>query len=324
MPNGQADSAPATIDSLADFLEDIPATEPDTEEDDTPADAAPDEDKVDDANDESETPDEDAEDAPDEDEPTPAEQKITVKIKGEDGTEETLELTPDEIASSYMRQKDYTKKTQALSEREGQAVQLLTTKHDEIVTSYTQKAEFALSAVKQMAGLRTEAEMSQLAQTDPAAWVAENQRQQSVRNFLNTLDQSIQGERKHLVSRQQQQEADDAQRMFEASWVELSKEKIDKPALSKIYETAAKNYGFALEQFGGVYDHKVVLALRDANAYRALKNKAPEVTKKANEAPRMPTSKQATPAAERQRNAVNARFKSGKGKLNDLAAYLSL
>lgn len=314
--DGQATTAPETLglDDLAGFLTDTPETDP-PEDDDTTAEPAPDEDTADE---EPNEPDEG-----DEPEPTPVE-KITIKVKGDDGTDETLELTPDEIASSYMRQKDYTKKTQALSEREGQAVQFLKTKHDEIRNQYTQQAEYYKAAVTQMAGIRTESEMSQLAQSDPAGWVAENQRQQSVRNFLNTLDQSIQGERQRAQSEAQQHHQQSIAQMTEKAWAELSKEKIDKPILTKIYEGASKTYGFTADELGNVYDPRLVKMMRDANAYQALKSKAPEVTRKANEAPRMPTSKQATPAAERHRNAINNRFSSGKGKLNDLAAYLSL
>jgi hypothetical protein len=243
-------------------------------------------------------------------------------VKGDDGSDETLELTPDEIASSYMRQKDYTKKTQALSEREGQAVQFLKTKHDEIRNQYTQQAEFYKQAVTQMAGIRSESEMSQLAQTDPAAWVAENQRQQSIRSFLNTLDQSIQGERQRAQAETEHMTRQRIAQMTERAWNELSKEKIDKPILTRIYADVTKTYGYTAEELGSVYDPRLVKMMRDATAYQALKNKAPEVTRKANEAPRMPTARQATPADERKRNDLNKRFEGGRGKLADLAALL--
>ena len=56
-------------------------------------------------------------------------------------------------------------------------------------------------------------------------------------------------------------------------------------------------------------------------AYRELKDKAPEVTKKAQNAPRLP-NKQASAAQERQRKELDNRFKSGRAKLADLAAFL--
>src|SRR5665648_411193 len=172
--NGQAESAPETgLAGLAGFLSDKPEKAP---EDNEPlnTDEAPDEDNADEENDE---PDADEGDEPEDDEPTPVETKVTFKVKAEDGTEETVEFSQDELPAALMRQKDYTKKTQALAERENQAVQFLQTKHEEVRNQYMEQAAFARSAVEQMAGFRTESEMAQLAQNDPAAWVAENQRQ---------------------------------------------------------------------------------------------------------------------------------------------------
>ena len=313
MDIGQA-TAPESngLEDLAEFVEDKLETDPIEDDEGENAEDAPDEDNADDADDEQED--------PETDEPAPVE-KITVKVKGKDG-EETLELTHDEIAASYLRQSDYTRKTQELSEREGQAVQFLKTKHDEIRNQYTEQAEFYKQAVTQMAGIRSESEMSQLAQSDPAAWVAENQRQQSVRNFLNTLDQSIQGERQRAQAETEQMKQQRIAQMTERAWSELSKEKIDKPILTKIYADVTKTYGYTAEELGSVYDPRLVKMMRDATAYQALKNKAPEVTRKANDAPRMPTARQATPADERKRRELNERFKGGRGKLADLAALL--
>lgn len=262
-------------------------------------------------------------DAPDaeEDDPAPVE-KITIKVKGEDGKDETLELTPEDIAASYLRQKDYTKKTQALAEREDQAVKFFTQKHDEIRNQYLTQAEVARAAVSQMAGLKTEAEMAQLANSDPAAWVAENQRQRQVMAFLNQLDSQIQGEKQAAQVEASQRELQTKQKMYENAWNELSKDGIDKPKLQKIYTEASKSYGFTDEELGGVYDPRMVRVLRDAAAYRNLQAQKSVVTKKVQEAPRMP-NRQASPAQDRREKALEQKFKSGRAKLNDLAAFLA-
>jgi hypothetical protein len=65
----------------------------------------------------------------------------------------------------------------------------------------------------------------------------------------------------------------------------------------------------------------MVQVMRDAVAYRALKAQKADVTKKVQAAPRLPT-RQAQPANERRDRELDAKFKSGKAKLNDLAAYL--
>lgn len=254
------------------------------------------------------------------DEPAPVE-KVTFKVKGEDGVEETVEATHEEIASSYMRQKDYTKKTQALATRENEAVQFLTQKHEEIRQNYLSQAELTRSAIVNMAGLRSEQEMAELANTDPAAWVAENQRQRQIGNYLNQLDDSIHGEKQKAAH--QASQADNARKaqLFTETWAALQKEGIDKPKLESIYGSVVKNYGYSQEELATVLDYRMVQVMRDAVAFRALKAQKADVTKKVQAAPPMPT-RQAQPANERRDRELDAKFKSGKAKLNDLAAFL--
>jgi hypothetical protein len=317
----QADNAlesSGSLGDLADFLSDTPEEESTDENvseqsDESTAEGDTETEENDDS--EAESEEEDAEAAP-------VAQKVTIKVKGDDGQEETLELTPDEIASGYMRQKAFTQKTQALAERETQAVEFLKSKHDEIRSQYMQQVETARLAVAQMAGIKTEAQLAELAQQDPAAWVAEVQRQKQIGAFLQGLDQQLAGERQRMEQDAQQRQQMTIKQQFERTWQELSKEKIDKPALAKIYEGVNKTYGFTPEELANVYDHRLVKLFRDATAYQQLKAAKPEVTKKVTEAPKLP-AKQAPSASEvRQRKALDQRFSSGRAKLNDLAAYL--
>lgn len=255
-----------------------------------------------------------------EDEPTPVE-KITIKVKGEDGNDETLELTQDEIAKSYMRQKDYTSKTTALAQREDQAVKFLTQKHEEIRNQYLSQAELSRAAVAQMAGIKTESEMAQLANSDPAAWVAESQRQRQIGAFLNQLDQQINGEKQQAQAMQAEQSQNQRKHLFSKAWEELSKDGIDKPKLAKIYGDVTDKYGITGDELATVYDHRLVRMMKDATAYRALQAQKADVTKKVTNAPRMP-QRQSNPAKERIDKALNDKFKSGRAKLNDLAAFL--
>jgi hypothetical protein len=197
----------------------------------------------------------------------------------------------------------------------------LKSKHDEFRQQYLSQAELARAAVTSMAGIKTEAELAELANSDPAAWVAESQRQKEIFNYLNYLDQQINGERQRASQEQTERQAQTLQEQYQKAWTVLSKEKIDKPALAKIYTDAKKVYGFTDEELGGVYDARLVMALRDAAAYQELKSKRAEVTKKAVDAPRVP-NKQATTANERRQQKLNDRFKGGRAKLSDLAELL--
>ena len=321
--DGQA-TAPESggLADLASFLSESPETDSIDEEneaetvDDSTGEADTDEFTNDEQDIDPDAPDE-GEDA---DEPAPVE-KITFKVKGEDGKEETVEATTEDIAKSYMRQQDYTKKTQALAERESEAVKFLTQKHEEIRSQYLSQAELSRAAIVQMAGIKTEDEMANLANSDPAAWVAENQRQRQINSYLNGLNQQIEGEKQQAKAQADQRARQQIKQQFDTAWQELSKDGIDKPKLQKIYSDVSSKYGFSNEELANVYDHRLVRALRDAAAYQALKAQKPAVMQKAQNAPRMP-SKQAAPAQVRRDQAIEQKFKSGRAKLNDLAAFL--
>jgi hypothetical protein len=303
---------------LASFL-DTPEEESNEENEQlTAEDSTGDADTETEANDEQDV-DPDAPDAQEE-EPAPVD-KITFTVKGEDGKEEVVEATTEDLAKSYMRQQDYTKKTQALAARENEAVQFLTQKHEEIRSQYLSQAELSRAAIVQMAGIKSESEMAELANSDPAAWVAENQRQRQINNYLNTLNQQIEGEKQQSKAMEEQRLAQQRQQQFSKTWDVLSKEGIDKPKLAKIYGDVSNKYGLTNEELAQVYDHRFVQIMRDAVAYQALKDQKPMVAKKAQEAPRMP-SKQIAPAQERRDRELENRFKAGRAKLNDLAAFL--
>lgn len=322
--SGQADTAPESggLADLASFLADTPETESNEQDekqttaDETTSDEA---DPVEVATDEQE-PADDKPQGDDEEEPAPIE-KITVKVKGENGEDETLELTPDDIAASYLRQRDYTRKTQELAKRENEAVEFLTKKHEEIRSQYLSQAELTRAAIVQMAGIKSEDEMAALATTDPSAWVAESQRQRQIGNYLNQLSQQIDGEKQQAKAQEEQRTQQQRQKQFSEAWDVLSKDGIDKPKLAKIYGGATEKYGFSSEELATIYDHRMVRVLKDAVAYQALKAQKPAVMQKAQNAPRMP-SRQAAPAQERIDKALDNKFKSGRAKLNDLAAYL--
>lgn len=319
--DGHAESAPESggLTDLASFLADTPDSLESIEQDEEQTLA---DDSTAEGDTETEANDEQEESEPEgkEEEPAPVE-KITFKVKGEDGTEETVEATTEDLAKSYMRQQDYTRKTQALAERENEAVQLLAKKHEEIRSQYLSQAELTRAAIVNMAGIKSEEEMAQLANSDPAAWVAEQQRQRQISNYLNHLDQQINGEKQQAEAQRAEQMQKHLQVQYQKAWNELSKDGIDKPKLQKIYSDTSKNYGYTNEELANVYDSRLVRMMKDAAAYRELQEQRSKVTKQVQSAPRMP-SRQASPATDRRDQALENRFKGGRAKLNDLAAFL--
>ena len=327
--DGHADTAPEAggLADLASFLSDTPDQESTQEDEAQNADdstAEGDQDESENAGqDDAEADDSQEEDADAEEDTDPApERKVKVTIKNEDGTEVTEEVAETELVKGYQRQADYTRKTQALAARESEAVDFLKTKYDEVRSHYLQQAEVTRAAVVQMAGIKTEQEMAQLANNDPASWVAESQRQKAIATYLSQLDQQINGEKQAAQQENSQRQQQQKQQAYQKAWTELSQDGIDKPKLADIYAKTTKLYGFTSEELSEVYDARMVRVLKDVVAFRDLQSQKKAVTQKINEAPKL-QSRKPTPAQERRQQDLNNRFRSGKAKLNDLAAYLS-
>ena len=321
--SGHADTAPDSLSDLASFLGDTPDAEsPDEDmEHDESDDSTAEGDTGDEESDgQEESDDDESDDEEAEDTPAP-ERKLKVTVKGDDGTDQEIEVDEAEVVKGYQRQADYTRKTQELAQREHQAVEILKAKHDEFAQDYLSKAEASRAAIVQLAGLRGEDEMAQLAQSDPAAWVAENQRRQSIVAVLGHLDQQISAERQEIERWQAEAMQQARSEMFHRTWAELQKDGIDREKLAKAYSDVSKAYGFSGDELAQVLDHRQVRVMLDALAYRQLKEQKAVVQKKVDAAPKLP--QKATPTVkDRKTQQLEGRFKGGRAKLNDLASYL--
>lgn len=314
--SGQADSAPGNLDDLASFLEDKPLEASDEQEDD----ATPQTDSQEESEGEESAVDESEAEATEEEAEDQPSATFKVTVKGEDGADQTIDVDQKELIASYQRQRDYTVKTQALAERERQAFEVVTQEIEKSRAHYMQQAQLAHMAVRELAGMRSDEEMAVLAQTDPSLWVQEQQRAAAVRTRLQQIQQGVQSEQ----AQAQQMQAQQRQQLFSKAWDVLQENGIDKPKLAGIYQEASKRYGFGEQEFANVYDPRIVLALRDAVAYRALHDKKPAVQQKAQTAPKLPATKQPVARSETKIKQLETRFaRKGGAKLDDLAAYLS-
>lgn len=314
--SGQAGDGPESLDDLASFLVDNP--EADEAEDNPNADEPEDSDNSDSDNKE-DAPADDEDDESDSDDAEPTSGlKFKVPVKGDDGTESTVEVDQKELIAGYQRHSDYTRKTMELSRKESEAFQVVTSEIEKGRNYFMEQAQIAHAAVRQLAGLRSRQEMAQLAQNDPAMYVQERSREESIQGVLAQLEQGVNNERQQTYHQQASAKA----QQHQIAWVELSKDGIDKPKLAKIFDTMSKKYGVQAERLAAVDDPRVVRIMRDAAAYNELKDKKAAVTKKVQDAPRLPAQRQATPKNEQRSKALNSRFSSGRAKLGDLASWL--
>lgn len=316
--------APSAEDDLVDFLvdnddadtpQDAPITgeEPSDELDNSDTDneeRAPAEDEEEGEESESDDPDKTAK--------STSELKFKVPVKGEDGSESTIEVDQKELIAGYQRHSDYTRKTQELARQRDEVQTQASQRIEEGRNFYLTQAQIAQNAVRQIAGLRSPQEMAVLAQTDPAAWVQENAREQQVNGLMQHLAHTAQQEQ---LQKQQQTQAQQAQQ-FQRAWGVLGQQGIDKAKLQGIFESVTTHYGVPQERFANLYDPALVLIMRDAAAYQELKKKSATVTKKVAAAPRLPPQRQSVPAEEKRNQQVEKRFRTGNASLRDLARFV--
>lgn len=317
LQDGQADEGPGTIDEVAQFLVENP--EADIEEEEQSSEES------EEGNSE-ESGDASADDESEQDESEKAKEqtsglKFKVPVKAEDGSDTTIEVDEKELIAGYQRHADYTRKTQDLANREREVTQQVAAKLDEGRTHYMQQAQLARTAVLQLAGLKSPDEMAQLAQSDPAAWVQESQRANAIQAVLSQLERGISQEQQIAQHKAQEEYS----REVSKAWGVLGQEGIDKPTLKSLYDGAVKQYGkygLTMEKVSALIDPAAALIIRDALAFRGLKEKKAEVVKKASDAPKLP-QRQSVPKNEQVNQKLNRRFASGKAKLSDLAAYIA-
>lgn len=316
--DGQAEMAPLSADDVAQFLIDNPEADgADDQQEQAPTDESP----SDEDTDESETDDDSPDDADDEsdEQPDPTSgRKYKVTVKGEDGADLTQEVDEKELIAGYQRHADYSRKTAELARREEQAVEIVRAKVSEAQNHYVQQAQMAQALVARLAGLRSPEEMLELSRQDPAAYVAEQARQQQVHSMIAGLQNQWQQEQ--FRAQQDQQAA--LQQSFARCWGVLGQKGIDKPKLQHIFETVSKDYGISQDRFATLNDPAVVMVMKDAVAYRELQKKKSEVTQKAAAAPRLP-QKSPVPRADTQDKKRVERLRSGRGSRDDLAAFIA-
>jgi hypothetical protein len=138
-----------------------------------------------------------------------------------------------------------------------------------------------------------------------------------IHGFIGQIDQYV----GQINQRQQQETSQQIEQVKQAAWETLSKESITREGLAKVYQDSMQKYGVNQNTLSNLYDPGLVLMMRDALAFRDLKNKVPEVTKKAKNAP-LPSATHTKPQSKVSQE-VERRFKNRSAKLSDLAAYLA-
>jgi hypothetical protein len=254
-----------------------------------------------------------------EEQPEEEPQKASTRIKLSDGSEHTLE----EIEKGFLRQQDYTRKTQELSSNR----KMLEEAAQRFVNQDKQVKEFAEFARKVVESYAPKPPDPSKINSDPIGYLQEKEAFEKASQTWRQLAESQQ-------SISQRLEASEGSKT-QAELAQETKALVERiPSLAtpegwRAFKTEAtdiggKAYGFAPEEIEGIKDHRYVLALKDAIEYRKLQGKKMEAVRAAKDAP-SPVRAAARPAPNRstqQTQKVLAERARKTGSVEDIAALL--
>lgn len=207
----------------------------------------------------------------------PAEQLIQLDLDGQQ-----VEVTLDELQKSYLRQSDYTKKTQALaeqrkaSETELEALRQERMQYAELLPQLAQQLETATSPEELQ-------RLNELRESDPLQYMLEKDALDQRQAQLNAVKQEQERLAQASQAEQQQLLADHLQKETVALMDALpawKDEAVAKKERQQIREYALSR-GFTDAELNEVYDSRAILILRDAMmASQANKRKPKQAVKK--------------------------------------------
>jgi hypothetical protein len=249
-------------------------------------------------------------------------QKFRVKVENSpDGDPEKdvyEELTIEEMASGYLRERAFTQKTQALAAERKQAQE----QFYQAVNQTAEQAQRQIAALHQMVVTTAAPELQnvnwqQLASEDPARYVQLQAKQQQLNQVLGTLQhqhQQLEQQRQAAIAQQRDQ-------AMKQSLDYLSREipgfNLEREA--KNLREAGKRYGFSEEELGSVIDGRFVHLLHDAAKWRELQTQKPKALQKVAEAPKV--LKPQAPQPKKQNASALDRLKK-TGRAEELMNFL--
>lgn len=247
----------------------------------------------------------------------------TAKVTLEDGTV----ITVAELKRNNLFQRDYTKKTTELK-AEREAIDARKSEVDQQAQSLDQFREYAAWYAEQFLPKQPEPFKGDPA-TDPIGFMQWQQKNGEWQAHV----QAFQAFQQQGTEKAKQQEAETQKQAAER----LAKERdallkampvLKDPVKGKqtweaIVSGASAQYGITAEEVNSVGDHRMLVALRDALAYRRIKSQAPKTKAEVAAKPVMKPAKRAAPqaAVSKEKQVRSERLRTS-GRMQDAVASL--
>ena len=243
----------------------------------------------------------------------PDEEYHAVKLDGQD-----YEVTLPELKDGYLRQSDYTKKTQALADSRKQLEAAQEAAKQEQLR-YQQNLDRLVS--EQQSQQPQEPDWDQLYEADPLEWMKQKEDVRSRKEKQAELQQE------HMRMQQQQAQEQQAQmqeyitqqhQTLVETIPEWKDPEVMKQEKSQIRQYALKELGYSQEELANIFDHRAVLALRSGMKAAGLSGKGKVRLKPAKEAIRPATPGSAGNQPRKHTSVTKAKMKLAKsGSMSD-------
>lgn len=241
--------------------------------------------------------------------------------------DDEVDLTLEELRLGYMRQGDYTRKTQQVAEGRKQA-------EAELEALTAQRESYA----NQLAQLETALNQSEPTQEywdalqaeDPIEYVKQREALRDRRDALAQVQseqQRVQQEQyQQLQIQTQERLKQEAEKLLDVipEWRDADVATKQKNA---VYTYAQRHLGYSEQELSQIGDHRAVNALRKAYLYDELMKQKPAATKKTKAAPKMakagqPTSKREISAKRKRQQLSNISKMKGRKSMDAAVQYL--
>lgn len=197
-----------------------------------------------------------------------------IEYKTEKGKEQK-KLSLKELREGYLAKQDYHRNIQKVKQQEAELTQRAEEARTQAAAEYVQKLELQKQAVVKLAGVKSMAEIEQLAASDPATAQQEflkainvNQTLQALEHEQNTAAQRLEAQRQNQL----RTAATQALQVLTEKIPDWSPEKYQ-----SILKTSVDEYGFDASQ---IVHPGLLQAIHDASQFRSLQRAKPETLKK--------------------------------------------
>lgn len=203
----------------------------------------------------------------------PEPRRFKLKYKGEE-----MEKDETEVISLAQQGFDYTQKSQALAKEREEIQGRLKSEVEAKQNAYLQQLEVHKTALSKIAGVKTMAEIEQLARTDPATAQQEFLRAISINQTVAQIEAE-----QAKIHNQRQTEAQESVQKQAREAVERLQERIpgwNQDLYGKILKGAVDGYGFKQQEVNNITDHRAIEVLNDALKWREYQSAKPKTVDK--------------------------------------------